>query len=196
MDAFRGAFPADPRVELRVKCWPDCSVKATGDPRIVLDRRPLSVESLADWYRSLDVFVSASRGEGFGLQPLQAMACGIPDIAPVWGGHRAYMTPSTGWSVDFREVPAEGPIYGGLGQWCVPRRESLVALMREAAADPDARREKGRAAEVRALDFTWDLAGPVLVRALDDFGLIPRRPPVPASGEGPRTAPDLARLPA
>jgi glycosyltransferase involved in cell wall biosynthesis len=179
LEAFLEAFPTDAGVELHVKCWPDCTVKTTGDPRIVVNRQSLSIESLANWYRSIDVFVSASRGEGFGLQPLQAMACGIPHIAPVWGGHRAYMTPSTGWAVDFHEEPAEGDIYGGLGNWCIPHRESLVKLMREAADDREGRRAKGREAEIRALDFTWDHAGPILVQALRDFGLIPRPPGTP-----------------
>ena len=197
VEAFLEAFPDVPGVELHVKCWRDCKVRATADPRIIVNRQSLSIESLADWYRSLDVFVSASRGEGFGLQPLQAMACGVPHLAPIWGGHRAYMTPETGWAVDHHEEPAEGSVYGGLGHWCVPHRESLVELMRAAASDGEARRAKARAAEIRALDFTWDQAGPILVHALREFGLIPRRPrnaTTPENGCGPQSTPDRTRI--
>jgi mannosyltransferase len=33
------------------------------------------------WYQAMDVFVAPQRWEGFGLTPLEAMACGVPVIA-------------------------------------------------------------------------------------------------------------------
>jgi mannosyltransferase len=36
---------------------------------------------IARWYRVLDLYVTAPRVEGFGLTPLEAMACGVPVIA-------------------------------------------------------------------------------------------------------------------
>ena len=39
------------------------------------------VENISDWYRALDLFVAPQRWEGFGLTPLEAMACGVPVIA-------------------------------------------------------------------------------------------------------------------
>jgi mannosyltransferase len=36
---------------------------------------------IADWYRSIDLYVAPSRTEGFGLTPLEAMATGVPAIA-------------------------------------------------------------------------------------------------------------------
>lgn len=41
----------------------------------------VSVDQMADWYRALDLFVAPQRWEGFGLTPLEAMACGIPVVA-------------------------------------------------------------------------------------------------------------------
>ncbi|MCY4149302.1 MAG: glycosyltransferase family 4 protein [Gammaproteobacteria bacterium] len=39
------------------------------------------VDTMSDWYRVLDLFVAPQRWEGFGLTPLESMACGVPVIA-------------------------------------------------------------------------------------------------------------------
>lgn len=39
------------------------------------------VDRMADWYAALDLYVAPQRWEGFGLTPLEAMACGVPVIA-------------------------------------------------------------------------------------------------------------------
>lgn len=34
-----------------------------------------------DWYRALDLYIAPQRWEGFGVTPIEAMACGVPVIA-------------------------------------------------------------------------------------------------------------------
>jgi glycosyltransferase involved in cell wall biosynthesis len=97
--AFLAAFPGDPGVRLRVKCWADCKVNDPGDPRVSIEREPLTAGALAGWYRSLDAFASASRSEGFGLMPLQALASGVPVIATAYGGHAEYLDGRVGYPV-------------------------------------------------------------------------------------------------
>ncbi|MGR3342681.1 MAG: glycosyltransferase family 4 protein [Paracoccaceae bacterium] len=41
----------------------------------------VGVDQVADWYKVLDLFVAPQRWEGFGLTPLEAMACGVPVVA-------------------------------------------------------------------------------------------------------------------
>ena len=43
------------------------------------------VDRIADYYRTLSLFIAPQRWEGFGLTPLEAMACGIPVVATTVG---------------------------------------------------------------------------------------------------------------
>lgn len=52
---------------------------------------------LAKWYRSLDALILPSRGEGFGLPGLEALACGTPIIAPAHSGILEYVDQSRDW---------------------------------------------------------------------------------------------------
>ena len=44
-----------------------------------------AVADMPDWYRALDLFVAPQRWEGFGVTPLEAMACGVPVVATTVG---------------------------------------------------------------------------------------------------------------
>lgn len=54
------------------------------------------VHAMADWYRVLDLFVAPQRWEGFGLTPLEAMACGVPCVATTVGAFPELITNQTG----------------------------------------------------------------------------------------------------
>lgn len=178
--AFLEAFPGKHEAVLEVKTYRDCDVRLPSHPRIRLVQDALTDEGLADWYRSLDLFVSASKGEGWGLQPHQAMACGTPVAAPWWGGHAHYMTPESSWPVEWDERIAGNPYYTGSARWCIARHASLVARMREAYADADLRRSKGEAAAIRAAEFTWERSARELAEVVREFGLDPCRAEEPA----------------
>lgn len=46
----------------------------------------VSDEEMAMIYSSMDVLLTTTQGEGFGLPILEAMACGVPCIVPDWSG--------------------------------------------------------------------------------------------------------------
>lgn len=65
-----------------------------------------NVEAMADWYRILDLYVAPQRWEGFGLTPIEAMACGVPVVATRVGAFEKIVTPDTGLLVPPDEIDA------------------------------------------------------------------------------------------
>jgi 3-deoxy-D-manno-octulosonic-acid transferase/glycosyltransferase involved in cell wall biosynthesis len=56
-------------------------VHAVGLDDRILFKSEVPVWEMADWYRALDVYIAPQRWEGFGLTPIEAMACGVPVVA-------------------------------------------------------------------------------------------------------------------
>lgn len=56
-------------------------VAAAGLSERILFPPEVPVSQVAEWYQALDLFIAPQRWEGFGLTPLEAMACGVPTIA-------------------------------------------------------------------------------------------------------------------
>ena len=56
-------------------------VAAAGLSARILFLPEVTVDRMPDWYRALDLYVAPQRWEGFGLTPLEAMACGVPVVA-------------------------------------------------------------------------------------------------------------------
>ena len=89
-------------------------------PNILFWFDTLSENVIPNLYKSFDCFVLPSRGEGFGLPFLEAMACGVPTIGPKWGGSTEFMNDSNSILVDGKVIPISNqmflkmqPQYGG-----------------------------------------------------------------------------------
>lgn len=129
LEAFLKEFTDEPDVRLKIKAFSDCLPAHTIDPRVTVTETFLSDAQMADWYRSLTCFVSAAKSEGWGLNPLEAMFCGRPVIAPIYSGHKEFLTEHNCFALDFKEVPAE-EVWAGHGNWCEPDIGHLRKLMR------------------------------------------------------------------
>lgn len=111
------------------------------------------IEQLAAIYSSLDVQISTTLGEGFGLTTLEGMACGVPQIAPKWAALED-------WAADAAELVACSSIQvstGGINTiGGVVDGEKFVAALDRAYRDR-AWREDRRAAGLRVAEsLTWD----------------------------------------
>jgi len=105
VNAFIELFGDNPNYELILKCSNLNTTRVT-DPKTGIQGSPnafypnikiiesfLTVEQMNGLYDLCDVFVYPSWGEGFGFNPLQAMACGIPTICTSgWASYSRYIT--------------------------------------------------------------------------------------------------------
>jgi len=172
IDLFRRAFPTEAGARLRVKISPSSPpVRTDGDPRIDVVQATLTAAELANWYRSLTVFVNASFGEGFGLHLLEAMACGRALISTRFGGVGAFFDASVGYEVGYRLVEARNAIYSG--RWADPHDNDFIDRMRQVAQCPAEAARLGLVAAERARRFTWSETARGLVEVLARHGFLP-----------------------
>jgi len=60
----------------------------------------LDKDTLSDYYANADVFIHPNPREPFGIAPLEAMASGVPTVAPNSGGILSYATNENAWLVE------------------------------------------------------------------------------------------------
>jgi glycosyltransferase involved in cell wall biosynthesis len=120
-------------------------------------------------YRSADAFVSVSRGEGWNMPLMEAMACGLPAIATDWGAHQEFVHDGVAYPLRVRKlVPAMAkcPYYAGFS-WADPDPEHLRFLLRHVYEHRDEARARGQAAARQmAAHWTWEAAAQKIVQRL------------------------------
>lgn len=109
--------------------------------------------SLLPVYNALDVQVSTTLGEGWGLTTMEGMACGVPQLVPAWAGLGEWAEPALKVPCHTKLVHPEINTVGAL-----PDQETFVAQLDRLYRDPAARTQLSQrgAAFVRQPQFGWD----------------------------------------
>ena len=116
---------------------------------------------ISQLYRSADCFVLPTRGEGWGMPILEAMACGLPVIASYWSAQQYFMTDANSYPLQVQLVDAEAkcPYYKGF-KWANPDEAHLARLLRHVYEHQDEARKKGiRAAQDVAEKWSLPVTG-------------------------------------
>ena len=104
-------------------------------------------EQMVNWYRSLNVLLAASYGEGFGLPIIQAQACGVPVIGTDCSAISEKIPPGTGWLV--RGQKWWNPHHQAW--WTIPNVQAILMSLRKAARGAHA-----APAVIRQHALAWD----------------------------------------
>lgn len=117
------------------------------------------VEKLYWLYKESDCFVLPTRGEGFGLPPLEAMATGIPAIIPNHTGTNQYADIEYTYVIK-NFVKTEAKRYprkwGDVGNWYEPDFEELKNLMARVESNRGKAYQKGlKAADWVRKNYTF-----------------------------------------
>lgn len=166
--AYRAAFRPNDPVLLLLKI--DCREPASNPLRHLAAALPhpsppvgliynqaLTSARLAELYRSADCFVLPTRGEGWCMPALEAMACGLPAIVTNWSGPSAFLDESVGYPLPISGLVPTGsssPYYRD-AQWAEPDRNALVELLRRVHRQREEAQHKGQAAAIGARRWSW-----------------------------------------
>ena len=151
-------------------------------PNIKVINKPMDNPEMLDLLHESDAFVFPSRGEGFGMTPLEAMATGLPTIVPNAHGISEYFNPDVMYEVKVKgEVPATYSRYKGqnVGHMYESDVDHLAQQMRYIYEHQDEALEKGRKAAEYVRNFTFSKTAAALNDVFNDYlGRTPTEKPL------------------
>ena len=129
---------------------PEDNVRIADQYRMVCD--PYSHASMALIYSALDVLLNPAMGEGFGITPLEAQACGVPVIVTDFSAMPEVA--GAGWHTK----PAQR-YWTGLNAWqAIPDPDDILAALEECYGLSEVERDRlSRQARQHALKYNLPL---------------------------------------
>ncbi len=168
LEAWARAFTDKDGVTLVIKTFPnphnDVEAQIADLRRLHPRLAPIKVinkdmetADLVALFRSSDVMVLPTRGEGYNLPAMEALAAGLPLIVTGHGGHMDFCGPNDARLLDYAFQMSGSHVKECVSYWVNPSVEDLVEALRE-QTQPDrlpeieARRVQGRLAASKATD--------------------------------------------
>jgi glycosyltransferase involved in cell wall biosynthesis len=114
---------------------------------------------LAALYRSAHCFVLPTRGEGFGMPILEAMATGLPVIVTNYGGHLDFCNETNSFLIRNKGLVNSDPTCFPhiRSKWGDPDEDHLIHLMRYVFENYDRALKLGREGyRTATTDWTWE----------------------------------------
>ena len=154
-----GASAAPPIREQIARHFERLGIAPSRAPHVIVLDRPMPDGSMPSLYRAADAFVLPTRGEGWGLPFMEAMASGLPTIATRWSAHLDFMHDRNSYLIDIdglvpveRAQTIENPFYGADHKWASPSVADTARLLRHVFDNRAEAREVGRRArsEIRS----------------------------------------------
>lgn len=150
-------------------------------PNIEVITGSCSDKDLAALLHRSDCFVFPSRGEGFGMTPLEAMGTGLPVIVPNAHGITEYFDREYMYEVNVKEeCPAIYSKYKGedVGKMVVCDVDHLAAQMRYIYEHQDEAIKKGELASKYVKRYTWKRTAKKLAEILQEYYIKEPQPKV------------------
>lgn len=183
VEAFKIAFSPDDPVRLIVKssrpdlygpmqkiAWEGMrrDARRTWDNMEYLAKK-IDRESLANLCRTSDCFVFPSRGEGFGITPLEAMATGTPCVISWWAGMSEYFNEDAHYRFAGNPQPAEYDNQtGDFGDWRVADTQDLALAMRAVYENQEAAKERAEKGKQIALSYSYEKTAKKLLELIQE----------------------------
>jgi GT2 family glycosyltransferase/glycosyltransferase involved in cell wall biosynthesis len=190
VEAFREAFAADENVFLVIKFHstamePGITRQLTralrGAENVLVIADMLSEPDMDLLRAACDVYVSAHRSEGFGLNIAEFMALGKPAIATAYSGNLEFFDADTGFPIDYTltEIATTTGPYLEHYVWADPKKSSLIAQFRHIYQNQPLAWARGRAGAQRIRDnFSAGQIGQEIRARLHTIGLAGDDPPL------------------
>lgn len=135
----------------------------------------MSAEEETELYASVNCYVQPSRGEGWGMQPLQAMCQGCPTILTDAHGHVAFA--KHGLPIGATKAKADYMnLFGEAGSWWEPDFDALKKWMLDVYESYDFHTHRA-AMESRVVEriFTWERSALSIVNAIGGMDALRER---------------------
>lgn len=147
----------------------DCVAKWRAEGKVMVNTGNVTDEDLVKIYNLADAFVLPTRGEGFGVPFLEAMACSLPVVAPDLGGHRDFVSDSNSYLVksELKKIIPHSVYEAGM-KMVEPDLDDLATQMQYIIDNPSEAKRKGAAARKTAEAYSIPNVAKKLGAVLED----------------------------